>query len=157
MLLFVLVTALVLLGALRDFIFVNINFQLDFLWRDLAASKTHSMFEFLNNFSYWEIYYAKFGLTGLFSLIYLVATLLVIRLMFTVKKYRKYTIYLFGGIFLISLLLFGGGYLFGNPHFGYDLARNFMGIIQSPIPAMILVPIFTLMGGNVFQQKTQEK
>ena len=140
----VVVIALVLIGAFRDFLFVNINFQLHYMWANLTTNKTHSFFSFLNDYTYWEIYYAKFALTGIFALIYLALTLLLLKLIFNQRRYAKITIILFAVMIGISLIFFGGGYLFGDPHTGYDLARHFMGIVQSPMPAMVLIPFFLL-------------
>lgn len=138
------VVVLILVGAFRDFLFVNINFQLEFLWRNKLVNKTHSFFEFLNDYTYWEIYYAKFALTGVFTLIYLALTLILLKLIFNQRKFRKITMIIFAAMVGIALLFFGGGYLIGNPHGGYDLANHFMKIVQSPMPAMVLIPFFLL-------------
>ena len=150
-----LVIGLILLGAFRDFVFVNINYQLIYLLKDQAFSKAHSFFDFLEGYDYWTIYYWKFIITGIFAVLYLFFTWSIVKVLFNNKSYQKYTVYLFGGVFVISLLLFGLGYLFGDGHFGYEIARQFMEVIQSPIAAMVLVPIFLLLDSGMLTTKEE--
>ena len=153
---FCLVIGMILLGAFRDFVFVNLNLQLNYLWKKLPFSRAHSSFDFLEGYDYWTIYYWKFALTGIFTLLFLLITLGLIKVIFNNKKFQRYTLYLFGGVIGISLLLFGGGYIFGNAHFGYDLARHFMDVVQSPIAAMILIPIFLMIKNGMGIEKEYE-
>jgi hypothetical protein len=132
-----LVVAMILLGAARDFIFVNINLHLNYLWKEQDFSRAHSF------------------LTGIFALLYFVLTWTLIKVIFNNRKFQRYAVILFGSVVAMSLLLFGGGYLFGNAHFGYDLARHFMDVVQSPIAAMILIPIFLLIQNGMGAQKEQ--
>jgi hypothetical protein len=152
---FCLVVLMILLGAFRDFVFVNINYQLIYLWKEKDFSKAHSFFDFLEGYDYWTIYYWKFALTGIFALLYFVLTWTLIKVLFNNRKFQRYAVILFGSVVAMSLLLFGGGYLFGNAHFGYDLARHFMDVVQSPIAAMILIPIFLLIQNGMGAQKEQ--
>jgi hypothetical protein len=152
---FCLVVLMILLGAFRDFVFVNINYQLNYLWKEQDFSRAHSFFDFLAGYDYWTIYYWKFALTGIFALLYFVLTWTLIKVIFNNRKFQRYAVILFGSVVAMSLLLFGGGYLFGNAHFGYDLARHFMDVVQSPIAAMILIPIFLLIQNGMGAQKEQ--
>lgn len=150
---FLLVVGMILLGAFRDFVFVNINAQLYHLLKNTPFSKAHSSFDFLEGIDYWTIYYWKFALTGIFTVLYLVITWLIIKVLFNNRNFQKYTVYLFASVVAISMLLFGLGYLFGDGHFGYEVARQFMDVVQSPIAVMVLVPIFMLLNNGMLSQK----
>ncbi len=155
----ILVVAMILLGAFRDFLFVNVNFQLQYLWKvqvlsdSLAVGRAHSLFDFLKSYDYYTVYYTKFALTLVFAFLYWLNTILVVKLVFGDKKFLKYTTYVFAIVVLISLVLYGGGYLFGVPYEGYNLANRFMKLIQSPLILMVLVPIFLLIKKSTQQNQ----
>ncbi len=139
------ILAVVMLGFLRDFIFVNINYQLQHLYYQTEHTYAHSFFAFLSDYSYQQLYYGKFALTALFTLLYLVLTSLSIQLIYRKRQWLKWILYLFGAMVTVAAIFYGLGYAFGNPTRGYKLARVFMGIVQSPIPLMVLIPAFSLI------------
>lgn len=132
------------LGFLRLFLFENINIHLQFLYYNMERSYMAESLNFLRSFTYDELYWIKWALTILFSLTYLLFTCLVIKLLFRGRKYVLWTIYIFAAIIFISFVLFASGSLINQDAIGYRLARICMGVVQSPLPLMILIPAFTL-------------
>ena len=140
----ILAILIIALGFLRLFFFENINLHLQFLYYDLERSYMAESLYFLRSFTYDELYEIKWALTILFSLIYLLFTCLVIKLLFHVRKYVLWTIYIFSAIIFISFVLYISGYIINQDAIGYRLARICMGVVQSPLPLMILIPAFML-------------
>ena len=140
----ILAILIIALGFLRLFLFENINYHLQFLYYDMERSYMAESLNFLRSFTYDELYEIKWILTILFSLTYLLFTCLVIKLLFCVRKYVLWTIYIFAAIIFISFVLYTSGYLINQDAIGYRLARICMGVVQSPLPLMVLIPAFTL-------------
>ena len=130
-------------GYIREFLFVNINEQLSFLWYGHETSNMSPTLSFLNGFDYWTIYYLKWALTGLFSIIYLIETSLALKHLFN-SFYARETVFLYLILISISTILFVGYSIFHKADDGYLLSRFFMGLAQSPVPLMILIPAIFL-------------
>jgi len=143
-----LVVLFVALGFFRQFTFVNINYHLVYLFHNEEVSHMSSFFDFLLPLSYYQLYSLKWVLTLLFSTAFGILTCAVIWIWFRERKLVIYTIYAFTTLLGIAALLFGGGYLLGDPHQGYALARIFMGYAQSPVVAMVLIPAFKLVASQ---------
>ena len=138
------ISALLFFGYSRDLIFKSIN-------KILQSSDHHTIdtlprfLQFLENYDHTTLLNIKWLLTILFSLIYLAITIIAIQLLFKNKKYIRiiFTVYIV--IILISALFIGLGLLFKNTsETMYEFARYLMGIAQSPIVLMILIPAFKL-------------
>lgn len=125
------------LYVLRDFAFVNINYQVGFL----SASKdskfelynyTHSYIEpLLSGFSINELYQLKWVLTFVFSGLFALLSLLLLRTLFsTFKEPLKYTALFYGTILIFSALVYF--------IFGYSTSREIMSLPQSPIASIVL-------------------
>jgi magnesium-transporting ATPase (P-type) len=147
-----LVIVIIITGSLREFVFKNVNYQLGYLYElslleegEDVFKKTDSKMQFLDNYSWNQLSVAKWVLTVIFTLIYLGLTLLMILVIFKKREYLLWTLLLFGGIVVISAVLFTGGYIFGGTAKGYALSRVFMGFVQSPTPLMLLIPAFLLI------------
>lgn len=138
---FSLVLALVIMalaGFLREFIFTRINEYLFALWYDEPSYAIQSL-PILSHFNYETLYWTKWGLTLIFTLFFFGLTTLVLGYIFN-KSYWKETAF----IYLILLMVAGGAMIFGflinDLHKVYPFARFIMGIAQSPILLMILIP-----------------
>jgi hypothetical protein len=132
------------LGYARDFTFVNINIRLRDLWNEKNAFTFPDSLKFLQGMGYMQLYWLKWILTILASLLYLGIYILGVYLIFKKRKYILWTIACFAIVYLVSGLFYLSGYLVGNPYMGYHLARIFMGFIQSPFLFMLLIPAFLL-------------
>ena len=83
-------------------------------------------------------------LTILFSLAFMLWSIICVNALFKNNNYIKITIGVFTLLVIISSIFYFLGSLTGNTSFGYKFARIFMGIAQSPLPLMLLVPAFLL-------------
>ena len=136
---------IIALGFLREFLFININYHLQFLYYHMKRSYMTKSLNFLRSYTYDELYEIKWILTILFTLVYLFFTCLVIKLLFHVKKCVLRTIYIFAAIVFISFIFYTSGHLVNQDAIGYRLARICMGVVQSPLPLIILIPAFKLI------------
>lgn len=129
-----LITALIfiLLGMLRDFVFVNWNYQLDYEAYHRDFSYAHSFFNFLNVWTYKQLYWGKWLLTAFFVAFNFLVGYFFLKDHASQKKLRL--LYLWVGsfaLFIFSTQMIG----FSK---GYLLSREIMGFLQSPLPTIIL-------------------
>jgi hypothetical protein len=131
-------------GYLRDFIFKKINALLQAWDHDLDYSLPDFL-SFLNNYQYDTIVNIKWGLTCLFWVIYLVISLITIKWLFNKKRYIQITIAVYSGILILSALFICLGFIFPTASYKmYEFARYLMGMAQSPVILMILIPAFSI-------------
>jgi hypothetical protein len=136
--------SLVLTGFFRDTVFKSINALLK-AWDYDMDYYLPSFLEFTENYEYGTLQNLKWFLTILFSLIYLAIALLTIRLLFSNRSYLRITIGVYIGITIVSGLFMIIGYLFpATAGKMYEFARYFMGMAQSPVILMVLIPAFKL-------------
>jgi hypothetical protein len=120
-----LIVIIISLGYLRDYVFVSIN---KITGQGLQGEG--------------KLFLLKWPLTFLFSLVYLGIFCLLIHYIFSKKKYLQLTVLIYLLLFFISFITAATGYLFFSMEKVYPFIRTIMGITQSPIVAMILVPAF---------------
>lgn len=142
---------LILTGYLRDSIFKTINALLR-SW-DLEQDYFIPPFlSFLENFEYETLENLKWLLTLLFSILYLILSIFAIKLVFKDRKYIKIAILTYVGIIILSGIFIISGYLFtSTSEKMYEFARYLMGMAQSPIVLMILIPTFKLSEKEKFK------
>jgi hypothetical protein len=99
---------------------------------------------FLKKLDYAQLTQLKWILTVLFYLIYFGITYLLISAIFKNKTYNLITIASHLVFFLIAGIFYLVGVFTGKGLEGYTLSREFMGILQSPLLLMILIPTFIL-------------
>ena len=135
---------MLILGFYRDFVFKSINALLQAWDHDMDYAMPRSL-NFLSNYGYDTIVNIKWLLTLIFSLAYLGISIAVIRFMFRNRAYNRITIASYAGIIAVSALLIIMGLLFkSTSEKMYEFARYLMGMAQSPIVVMILIPAFKL-------------
>lgn len=79
----------VALGALREFLFVNLNYQIDFLAYDRPFSYAHSNFQAaVSGLSSGTLANMKWGLAALFIVLMLIAGIALARVLFGDHRYR---------------------------------------------------------------------
>lgn len=129
---------IIALGFLRDFIFVNINYIIDRLYFNLDVYYYHSFYDFLEPLDVSGLMTLKWLLTFLFTIINLVLSVIILKLLFVKPQMPLKLLYLgYVALFLISGLFFLFGKTTGFTDVGYTLARRFMGVLQSPVPLMV--------------------
>lgn len=146
----VFVILIILAGYLREKTFLNINIALHELYYSTGdRSHTDASFSFLYLFSYNQLYISKWFVTPFFAFIYWILQKQFLWLLFQEKKTNRWL-----GIMYLSLLLLAGisycaGWATGHMDTGYRFSRIFMGLLQSPAPCMILIPV------SYFYKQTQ--
>lgn len=139
-----LITALLAFGFYRDFVFKQINALLQAWDHDIDYTMPPSL-RFIADYNYDTIVNIKWLLTLVFSGIYLVIALLLIKRLFQNRLFSRITLFTYIGITVVSALFILTGMLL--PHTAqkmYEFARYLMGMAQSPLVLMILVPAFLL-------------
>ncbi len=138
----ILVILFVLVGFLREHIFVQINYRLGYLRTLDPSYDPYMTLPFIRDLSFSTLYYGKFVLTLLFSLIYMLLGYTLINMLFHNSVFNKYTIALFLLVIFISFILYLTGYLYNDIYSSYEIARYLAGLVQSPIIPMVLVLVF---------------
>lgn len=134
----------VLLGYLRDSVFKSINALLR-AWDLDQNYSLPSFLSFLENYEYNTLVNMKWVLTFIVSFCYLLIALVTIKVLFHQKKYLKITTLTYAGVLVISGIFILIGLVFTHSSEKmYEFARYLMGMAQSPIILMILIPAFKL-------------
>lgn len=135
------VGVLIVLGFLREFIFVNTN---SILYSKFYNENypVHSFFNFFKDKSYNFIYISKWFLTFLFILMYFYSQVLTAKFLLKENILRKWFFFFYLFLVILSVITFAVGWLAGNLNQGYIFSRLFLGILQSPLPIMFLLPVY---------------
>lgn len=128
----------VFLGFLREYLFVNINYNIEFLSGNRVYNYADSAFQFMSEYSISTLYTLKWVGTLLFFLLYWLSGILFIKILYNQKKFMLIYTIIYLAIFTFAGLAYAGGLIFSEPGEGYSLARKIMGWGQSPIPLMFL-------------------
>jgi len=142
--LFLIACVLLFFGYYRDFVFKNINALLKA--RDYEVSYAlPSSLQFIEQYSYNTLLSLKWLLTLLFSIVYWGISTITIYLLFKNKRYNRITSFLYLAVIFLSGIFIATGFLFqSSAETMYEFARYLMGMAQSPIILMILIPAFKL-------------
>ncbi len=127
-------------GFSRDFLFKNTNTHLGAKLYEMDYS-THNFMDVLQNFSYWTIYTLKWVMTILFAALYYFIQRLVLIKTVKANFVKKWLNFMYLFLLILSALALGIGWVFGDINRGYTFSRIFMGILQSPLPIMFLLPV----------------
>jgi hypothetical protein len=131
-------------GYYRDSVFKNINALIKAKDFDMDYSMPGSL-HFLQNYNYDTLLNVKWLLTFLFSAIYFLITFVTVKVLFGNKKYGMLTFIAYLAVVSISILLIFTGYIFpALSEKMYEFARYLMGMAQSPIILMVLIPAFKI-------------
>jgi hypothetical protein len=144
--LFILIT--IALGFFRDSLFVNINYQIGFLYYKQDINYVTSNFSFLKSLSFNQLYYGKWLLTIAFTLLYYILTMATIYFSFGNKNILRWATISYLILIIVSAMAYSIGQITSYPQTGYKFARIFMGLLQSPIVLMLLFPLFQLSSKN---------
>ena len=140
--LILLVLGIIALGFLREYVFVSINEQLFALWND-RESRITGFITIIKSLSYYQLYYFKWFLTALFSGFFYGWSLLILNRLFHNYHWKE-----LGGVYLlligIAIITMLIGWPLGKLNESYVIARFFMGIAQSPLPLMLMIPAIFL-------------
>ena len=132
------------MGFFRENLFVNINSALYDKFYNENNHLVATYLSFINLFSYRTIYIAKWFITPLFTFVYWFTQKKFLLLLFNEKKAVRWLTVLYLSLFLLAGIFFVGGWALGNINEGYTFSHLFMGLLQSPVPCMILIPAMYL-------------
>jgi hypothetical protein len=137
----------------RDYTFKNLNMQMNFMYAFESGqiglyNYTDSFMEkLLGNTSWKGIYYLKFIMTCVFTLLYFSLTSLFLILLFPNQRIMPYT-FLFYAVSFCSMGLF---FVFNSFPFSFETANNFYLIsmevghlIQSSLPTLLFIILFKI-------------
>lgn len=145
--LFILV--IIWLGFIRDSIFININYIIDRIYYNIEVVYYHSMYEFLVPMGVGGLMKLKWGLTALFAAANYLLSYGILKNLFKEPK-LPVSLLSYGYLFLLLLssLFFIGGKILGDAELGYTLSRRFMGVLQSPVPLMLVTAVHLLFASQ---------
>lgn len=143
------------LGFSREFIFVNINFQLYSLYYKNSNYILPDSLSILGNLEYTTLYYIKYPLTILYFLAYFFTTFFAVKFISSTKKNTRWVIYIYALLLALASISMAYNYLIENQLDGdeYTFSRWLMGIAQSP-----LVAFFMLASSKLYDKfQTEQK
>jgi len=123
----VLIALIVSMGFLRDYIFVSLNRFIE------AGSDVDG-----------KLFLLKWVLTFIFSLLYLGITCVFLYILFQTQQYTRIAVFSYALLFAAALSSASAGYFFSSFEAVYPFVRQILGVAQSPIVMMILVPFCLL-------------
>jgi hypothetical protein len=143
---------LMVFGFFRENLFVNIN---DILYNKRYNQNNPTVYylSFLYHFSYQTIYAAKWFITPFFAFLFWITQRQFLFVLFNEKKVIKWLSVLYLSLFLLAGIFFVAGWALGDIYRGYVFSRLFMGLLQSPVACMILIPTMYLYKQTNINQK----
>ena len=139
------VMLLICLGFFREWLFVSINHVLYNKYYGAEAEINPDMFtassRFFGLFGYQTLYAAKWIITPLFMLFFWFIQKRFLWMLFLEKNTNLWLRVLYLSLFLLAGISFFIGWAIGYIHEGYRFSRIFIGLLESPVPCMILIPL----------------
>lgn len=129
------------LGFLREFVFVNTNSILYSKYYN-ENYPLHPFFNFFRDKSYNFIYLSKWFFTTAFVILYFYSQVVTAKFLLKENILTKWFFYFYLFLVILSVITFMVGWLAGNINQGYTFSRLFLGILQSPLPIMFLIPVY---------------
>lgn len=149
-----LVIALVKLGFYREDFFVEMNKLIMYKENPSVGNWGGEIVSAYYENSAAELYQVKWWMTVWFTLYFYLLSGLILFLYFRNKKVILYLTVFYFGLFLLSAISYGSGFITGNKEGAYLVARRLMGLLQSPYPFML---IFVLELFGLDKMKIQKK
>lgn len=139
-------------GAVREFAFLNLNYQLDHVRRATPVSYAHSMFQgWVQNWDLGALTKLKWGLALAFSLVMLVLSAWLARVLTGGHRYRAPLAAGFLAVGLVAAAL----HLLAAWHTPLErVSVQISHIIQYPVPLVFLMAAALLAGGRGREART---
>lgn len=125
-----LILVTILMGFLRDGIFVSLNKLIE-SGSDVGPNMVK----------------LKWGLTVLFSVMYLLFTGGTLQVLFGERKYLLIALFCYAALFAVAALAGAVGYFFSSFEGVYPFIRAVLGVAQSPVVMIVLIPACFLNSG----------
>jgi hypothetical protein len=136
--------AIFLIGYVRDYVFVNINYELIDIYYKRNDWQMPTSLNYFENWDYARLYYFKYWFTALFVLLYIITTLVGVKLLFNVKKYLWISIAAYLAVVVVAFVLNNAHLLGVDGNQAYLFSRELMGFVQSPFIFIVLISVFFL-------------
>lgn len=138
--------AAVALGALREFLFLNLNYQVDAVARNRPISYAHSMFQgWVEGWGLPELLRLKWALALLFAASMALACVLLARLLFGHNRYRRTIVVGYAMAGALALLLHALTSV--HPAFG-NIGVKLLHALQYPVVLFFVWAGATLQRGR---------
>lgn len=118
----------ILVGFFRDHIFVSINASIE-AGRDVEG----------------KLAILKWVLTGSFCILYLGLTAAFLKVLFGNQEYLLIAVFCYVFLFVVASVAGLAGFLFSSFESVYPFIRTVLGMAQSPVVFMFLIPAFYLI------------
>lgn len=164
-------------GFVQEYIKINVNYVLETgkqipgfftfdsitkkKWIEYKKAQLPSDFyhkpktiELLYEMNETELNRAKWAITFVFLIVFLIINGLILRLITGEWQLVKWLVYLYLFFFILSLCIFALGKLVGDVPW-YSISREIAGALQSLTPLIIILPAYWLskkMGGKILNQ-----
>jgi hypothetical protein len=135
------VSVIIGLGYFRDFVFVNTNSILYTKYYN-TYYPLHPFFHFFLDKSYNFIYISKWIITAIFIAAYFIVQVITSKILLNDNFMSKWFFIFYVFLVILSIITFAVGWIVGSLNQGYIFSRLFLGILQSPLPIMFLLPVY---------------
>ncbi len=142
--LFFIVTLIVFISFYRDYFFRTVNAML-LAWDYEMDYPMPAHLRFFESFDYDAVLNLKWLFTLLFAAVFYFISRFTIQYLFNNKNYNRIVLFAFIGLTVLSGLFMAIGWMVPSSlERMYEIARFLMGLAQSPVVLMILIPAFML-------------
>lgn len=139
---------LLVVGYFREIIFVHINLQRTQVYYNETDADYGYEFplwlQFLKSMTYNQLNNMKWLMTLAYFIFYFLISLYLVNSIFKNKIYNKITVAVHMLFLIAAAFSYVIGHFSGKGLEGYTLSRALMGILQSPVLIMLLIPAFIL-------------
>jgi hypothetical protein len=132
----------VLAGFFREYVFLNWNEQMRVTYYNSPDPHVSPAMQWLSAFDYSTLYYLKWPLTFLFSVLFAGLSVTAVHVTFHNKIYNRITWLTYAGVFAAAFLLFAIGWLLNEREATYTISRFLAGLIETPVLLAVLMASF---------------
>lgn len=146
LLVFIATIVLLAMALLRENVFLEINAIIH--QEEVNRANFYLFYDFFNSFSVKKLKIIKVFLTILFVIFMIALSYFIINKWFKNDKFNKITIWFYGLVILLFLLILLTTYLLDLFDVSYFFIRKILGFIHSPIPLFLLFSLFFYLTKN---------
>jgi hypothetical protein len=126
----------------RDHLFRSVNEQLRLNYYGEDLYDYSFLAPFLSRLSDENLLRLKFVMTAVFVALFAALCVIWIKNLFRNRNYLLYVGIAYGSVFILGILIYGAGKLTSQPETFYNISRNILEFVQSPLMILILTAIF---------------
>lgn len=135
-----------LAGYLRDYLFFQVNAAQSEIYYDYSETQLADVFYFLRDWSYQHITWLKWIFTFFFCGVFAALSYLTVVFLNGSTLFKKIALLSYAALFVLAFLIYGVSMLLGMEFELYPLARFLVGILQSPVVVMLIIPVMMYEG-----------